>query len=201
MTLLKDVRSSADVVGIFPDEDAITRLSGTGSRRRAPDQGLGLAAACPLIEVKRPLLLRRGKFRFCHRNSIATFWPSTNPPSASPCRKAANRCVESSGDRALMNPITGIAGGCARAASGRTAAAPPRRAMKSRRLICRHRIEDCASHPTRNGASRSGGSQCAGRDPCNDQRLFPHKMRSLNISPGRLTNPCKFDRLLSGPGS
>jgi hypothetical protein len=32
-------------------------------------------------------------------------------------------------------PITGIAGCCARAASGHAAAAPPRSAMKSRRLM------------------------------------------------------------------
>ena len=37
-----------------------------------------------------------------------------------------------SGDRELRNPITGIAGCCARAASG-IAAAPPTAAMKSRR--------------------------------------------------------------------
>jgi hypothetical protein len=29
---------------------------------RAPDRGLELAAACPLIEAKRPLLLRCRKF-------------------------------------------------------------------------------------------------------------------------------------------
>jgi hypothetical protein len=34
------------------------------------------------------------------------------------------RCAESLGDRALMNPITGIAACCARAASGNAAAAP-----------------------------------------------------------------------------
>jgi hypothetical protein len=33
-------------------------------RHRAPDRGLELAAACPLIEVKRPLLLQCGKFGF-----------------------------------------------------------------------------------------------------------------------------------------
>jgi hypothetical protein len=38
-----------------------------------------------------------------------------------------------SGDVALRNPITGIAGCCARAASGQ-AAAPPSRVMKARRL-------------------------------------------------------------------
>jgi hypothetical protein len=41
--------------------------------------------------------------------------------------------VESSGERALMNAITGIAGCCARAASGHAAAAPPSAAINSRR--------------------------------------------------------------------
>ena len=40
-----------------------------------------------------------------------------------------------SGDALLRNPITGIAGCCARAASGHAAAAPPRRLMNSRRRI------------------------------------------------------------------
>ena len=34
-------------------------------QHRAPDRGVELAPACPLIEVKRQLLLRRGKFGFC----------------------------------------------------------------------------------------------------------------------------------------
>ena len=40
-----------------------------------------------------------------------------------------------SGDAALRNPITGIAGCCARAASGHAAAAPPSSVMNSRRFI------------------------------------------------------------------
>jgi uncharacterized protein YchJ len=35
----------------------------------------------------------------------------------------------------LRNPITGIAGCCARAASGHAIVAPPRSVMKSRRFI------------------------------------------------------------------
>jgi 1,4-alpha-glucan branching enzyme len=61
---------------------------------------------------------RRSIWPRAQRNSIATFWPSTKPPSASPRRNAARRCMESLGERALRNPITGIAGCCARAASG-----------------------------------------------------------------------------------
>ena len=41
--------------------------------------------------------------------------------------------TDGSGDPALRNPITGIAGCCARAASGH-AAAPPSSVMNSRRL-------------------------------------------------------------------
>jgi hypothetical protein len=40
-----------------------------------------------------------------------------------------------SGEPLLRNPITGIAGCCARAASGKTADAPPSSVMNSRRLI------------------------------------------------------------------
>ena len=40
-----------------------------------------------------------------------------------------------SGDLGLRNPITGIAGCCARAASGHAAAAPPSSVMNSRRFI------------------------------------------------------------------
>src|SRR6476646_10094929 len=57
------------------------------------------------------------------------------PPSARPWRNPANRCVVSSGDLALRNPITGIAGCCARAASGHAATVPPRSVMNWRRRI------------------------------------------------------------------
>jgi len=43
------------------------------------------------------------------------------------------------GEAPLRNPITGIAGCCARAASGHAAAAPPSSVMNSRRLVCRER--------------------------------------------------------------
>src|SRR5262249_39895329 len=43
------------------------------------------------------------------------------------------KCQVSSGDLALRYPITGIAGCCARAASGHVAAAPPSAASNSRR--------------------------------------------------------------------
>jgi hypothetical protein len=49
-----------------------------------------------------------------------------------------------------MNPITGIARCCARAASGHAMVAPPSAVMKSRRLnrlirMCAHRFEDCTA--------------------------------------------------------
>jgi len=53
--------------------------------------------------------------------------------SFKPWRNAARRCFVPSGDVLRRNPITGIAGRCARAASGHTAA-PPRRVMNSRRF-------------------------------------------------------------------
>ena len=44
-------------------------------------------------------------------------------------------CANCGGMLAMRNPITGIAGCCARAASGHAAAAPPSSVMNSRRLI------------------------------------------------------------------
>ena len=53
---------------------------------------------------------------------------------ASPCVNAVpNSSRRSSGDPRSRNPITGIAGCCARAASGHAAAAPPSSVMNSRR--------------------------------------------------------------------
>ena len=57
--------------------------------------------------------------------------------SFKPWRNAARRCSVPSGDVLRRNPITGIAGCCARAASGH-AAAPPKSAINSRRLIMRN---------------------------------------------------------------
>jgi hypothetical protein len=57
--------------------------------------------------------------------------------SFKPRRNAARRCSVPSGDVLRRNPIIGIAGCCARAASGH-AAAPPKSAINSRRLIMRN---------------------------------------------------------------
>jgi hypothetical protein len=43
--------------------------------------------------------------------------------------------LSASGDAALSNPITGIAGCCARAASGHATAVPPSSNMNSRRFM------------------------------------------------------------------
>ena len=56
-----------------------------------------------------------------------------------------------SGDTAWRNPITGIAGCCARAASGHAAAAPPSSVMNSRRL---HSITSSARASSVGGISR-----------------------------------------------
>src|SRR5262245_23623652 len=50
-------------------------------------------------------------------------------------RNATTNGANDSADALLRNPITGIAGCCARAASGHVAAAPPSRPMNSRRFI------------------------------------------------------------------
>ena len=66
---------------------------------------------------------------------MVTFWPSKKPASPRPLRNACKTSPVSSGERALINPITGLAACCARAENGQAAAAPPRSVMKSRRLI------------------------------------------------------------------
>ena len=66
------------------------------------------------------------------RNSIATLRPSTKPVSPKPPRKADTRSVAGSGEPASIYPITGIAGSCARAASGHPSATPPSSVMNSR---------------------------------------------------------------------
>src|SRR5215469_18381530 len=68
------------------------------------------------------------------RYSIVTFPPSTWPVSFRPWRNARRRSAKVSADAEWRNPITGIAGCCARAASGHVAALP-RSVMNSRRFI------------------------------------------------------------------
>ena len=59
--------------------------------------------------------------------------------------------TDSSSDRPLKNPITGIAGCCARAASGQAAAAPPSSVMNSRRFIRSPRRRGRAASAARRG--------------------------------------------------
>src|SRR5262245_332472 len=65
---------------------------------------------------------------------MTTFRPSSNPASPRPCWNAPTNCVELAAAALRRNPITGIGGCCARAASGHDAAAPPSSAMNSRLL-------------------------------------------------------------------
>src|SRR5215831_12127776 len=60
------------------------------------------------------------------------------PASFNPWRNASTR-YPSAGDEGWRNPITGIAGCCARAPSGQAMAAPLASVMNSRRLVCRER--------------------------------------------------------------
>src|SRR5262249_38746800 len=72
---------------------------------------------------------------WCWRDSIVTFSPSTWSASLRPWRNARIRSNWVSGEPALMMPITGAAGCCARAGNGPITAAPPSSDMKSRRLM------------------------------------------------------------------
>jgi len=56
------------------------------------------------------------------------------PASPRPLRNACNTGPVSSGERALMNPISGFADCCARTENGQAAVTPPTNVMKSRRL-------------------------------------------------------------------
>jgi hypothetical protein len=64
---------------------------------------------------------------------MSTFRPSTKPLSLKPRRHAVTKGAHSTGVVPFRNPITGIAGCCARAASGQAAAAPPSSVMNFRR--------------------------------------------------------------------
>ena len=76
-----------------------------------------------------------------------TLRPSIKPLSLSPWLKPTKRTsFDDPGDPLLRNPITGIAGCCARAASGRAATVPPRIVMNARRFIADHVLD--ALHPS-----------------------------------------------------
>src|SRR5215475_9391446 len=75
---------------------------------------------------------------------MVTFWPSKKPASPRPLRNACNTSPVSSGERALMNPITGLVDGCARTENGQPAVAPPSNLMNSRRLIATPDAQEAA---------------------------------------------------------
>jgi hypothetical protein len=68
------------------------------------------------------------------RYSILMVRPSTHPSSRSRCTKAAVHALMAEADAGPKNPIIGGVC-CAPAASGQTAAAPPRAKMNSRRFM------------------------------------------------------------------
>jgi Tripartite tricarboxylate transporter family receptor len=67
--------------------------------------------------------------------STVTFLPSTYPVSLRPLWKPPTQRASPWADPSRINPITGIAGCCDRAASGHATVAPPSSVMNSRRFI------------------------------------------------------------------
>src|SRR6266566_4452984 len=101
-------------------------------------------------------------------------------------------CANSSGDAALRKPITGIAGCCARAASGHVAAAPPRSVMNSRRFVCRESSilsGDGGSvmtvSPSRPEARRRFGSQTANELGAPVASSIPEQLRGREPASAR----------------
>src|SRR5262245_15995028 len=83
------------------------------------------------------------------RYSMVTFWPSKKPASPRPLRNACNTGPVSSGERALINPITGLAACCARTENGHATAVQPKSVTNSRRLIASPEAQDMTSHRTK----------------------------------------------------
>jgi hypothetical protein len=81
------------------------------------------------------------------RYSTVMSRPSTKSDSANPRRKPAITWTYAPGEAIWRNPITGIAGCCARTASGHAAAAPPRAKMNWRRLLIRSPRRRAAGTP------------------------------------------------------
>src|SRR5262245_27337786 len=115
------------------------------------------------------------------RYSMVTFWPSKKPASPRPLRNACNTSPVSSGERALMNPITGLVGCCARTENGQAAVAPPSNLMNSRRLIAAPEAQDKASHPN---ATRSKVKCVLLRDRLSVVRHYQPATTVLLIDPG-----------------
>src|SRR5262249_23106454 len=85
----------------------------------------------------RPTRFYRLKNKRHPKKTVQFFCPDPKPTSLSPRRKDATLDLAGSGEPACTNPIAGINGCCARAASGHIAAVPPSSVivMKSRRFI------------------------------------------------------------------
>ena len=140
------------------------------SRRRSES-----SRSPPLLRLQQACR-QRGDHRHLTANQIGRQAPAVDhidpPPSgirsphsglrhsrfrSGPAESAAIRRAALSGDALLRNPITGIAGCCARAASGHAAAAPPSSVMNSRRS---HSITSSARASSVGGtveAERLGG--------------------------------------------
>ena len=126
-------KSVLDRVAAETEDDRYRCGRGLGRERRD-----GVLAAITATRRRTRSAANAGSRSYCpsaERNSIATFRPSTKPASLRPWRKRAMFCVGPAADVPSRYPITGIAGCCARAASGHAAAAPPRSVMNSRRFI------------------------------------------------------------------
>ena len=98
--------------------------SGRGDHGDPPANQFGRQRRQPIDIDSRPSGIRSPRSRPRHSRS----------PSG-PGEMRADGPRTPSGDVASRNPITGIAGCCARAASGHAAAAPPSSVMNSRRFI------------------------------------------------------------------
>src|SRR5262245_47328501 len=101
----------------------------------------------------------RSSWLSAQRYSIATFWPSTKPSSFRPCWNAATKCMNPADGVLRRKPITGIAGCCARAASGHAAAAPPSSVRNSRRFNSNCIRSACQLEPIFRISNWQGSSQ------------------------------------------
>ena len=133
------------------------------------------------------------------------------PASLSPRRNAATRLARGSNEPPWRNPMTGIAGCCARAAIGHAAAAPLSSVMNSRRFSLDHLV-GAAGHDwigTRgsdnsesSGAGRRLGRKCRRKaEQCDHRYLTPNQVRgerrqSIIVA----IRPAVFDRHVSSLG-
>ena len=100
------------------------RSAGRGNHGHLTMNQIGRHCRQPIVLVFRPAVFDRDVLALDVTGFAQPFDGMRRQLSRIPRRDAASR-----------NPITGIAGCCARAASGHAAAAPPISVMKSRRLI------------------------------------------------------------------